>query len=230
LRPFVGSTNSWPSDGGIHRLSRYAVERVPAKTLVDGSKRPLQWSASTITRLIANRSYLGTVVEADLWDRVVALLQLGPNRGAPRWPWPLRGAVRCTCGCYSPSPRPGTSRVGRAITFAGAPPNTGGIRITTPTARKRGATRSSPPLSANSLTPTRALRKRTTFALSSLAFRRFGGRSRFRRNARWRRQSPLASAAFGPSQINQAFFSIRRANRDDANVHLFENMRGVDTR
>jgi DNA invertase Pin-like site-specific DNA recombinase len=82
---------------GVNRLALYAAQRAPAKRLTDGTTRPLKWSPSTLTRMLRNEQYREIVGEAT-WLAAATMWKAGIDRGAPRWPWPLRGALRCTCG------------------------------------------------------------------------------------------------------------------------------------
>lgn len=81
------------------KLSAHARELAPAKRRNDGALQPLRWSTTTLTRMLANPAYRGSIVDADLWDEVFRMRLGTPIAHRPaKYPWPLRGAVRCVCG------------------------------------------------------------------------------------------------------------------------------------
>ncbi|HEY1656219.1 MAG TPA: recombinase family protein [Candidatus Tumulicola sp.] len=84
---------------GYTRLATFARERAPSKRLNDGSDRAYRWAPATIRTLMNSKTLRGLVVDEDLWERARSARALDFRARAPRrFPWPLRGAVRCTCG------------------------------------------------------------------------------------------------------------------------------------
>lgn len=82
---------------GYRRLSIWAANNAPAKIRPNGEFRSLSWGTSTVTKILSNPRYRGTIVPEILWADVAALRGKLVER-TTRWPWPLRGAVRCVCG------------------------------------------------------------------------------------------------------------------------------------
>jgi hypothetical protein len=59
--------------------------------------------------MLSCETYKGTVVDADLWLAVQGIKHPGIDRSA-KYPWPLRGAVRCSCGHMLSTSYSGTSK------------------------------------------------------------------------------------------------------------------------
>lgn len=83
---------------GYQRLAQLAAAIGPAKIRPNGKFSKFSWSENTITSILRNERYRGPIVTEALWDEVAAMRGTLVERRATRWPWPLRGAVRCTCG------------------------------------------------------------------------------------------------------------------------------------
>jgi hypothetical protein len=84
---------------GYDRLARYAAERAVPKLLHDGKTRALRWGRSTIQRLIWCRTLRGVAVPEQLWDEANSIANPDfKTRKIQSWPYPLAGALRCTCG------------------------------------------------------------------------------------------------------------------------------------
>jgi DNA invertase Pin-like site-specific DNA recombinase len=84
---------------GYTRLARWAREHAPPKTMHDGSLKPYRWCVSSIKSVLTSKTIRGLIVSEDQWQRTKAARQSDFRTRAPkRWPWPLQGAVRCTCG------------------------------------------------------------------------------------------------------------------------------------
>jgi DNA invertase Pin-like site-specific DNA recombinase len=84
---------------GFTRLANFARERAQSKRRPDGTDRPYRWSPSTIKTLMDSKTLRGLVIDDALWERARAARALDFRARAPkRFAWPLRGAVRCTCG------------------------------------------------------------------------------------------------------------------------------------
>jgi DNA invertase Pin-like site-specific DNA recombinase len=84
---------------GYTRLARWARENAPPKRLNDGNDKPYSWNASTIKSILESKTLRGLVVTEEQWQATKAARQSDFRARAPkRWPWPLQGAVRCTCG------------------------------------------------------------------------------------------------------------------------------------
>lgn len=82
---------------GYQRLAVHAKGIAPPKLKANGKSRALAWSTATLQRILSNDRYRGVIVPETLWDDVAAMRGRLIERSAV-WPWPLRGAVRCTCG------------------------------------------------------------------------------------------------------------------------------------
>jgi DNA invertase Pin-like site-specific DNA recombinase len=82
---------------GTHKLARHAAAIAPPKKKRDGSERKMTWNPSTISTALKCKTYRGLVVTEDAWDDVQALGR-PPVDKRSKYPWPLRGAIRCTCG------------------------------------------------------------------------------------------------------------------------------------
>jgi hypothetical protein len=57
----------------------------------------MAWAMSSLQGVLANTLYRGLVVPADVFDAVQGIVNPPVNR-TPKYPFPLRGAVRCSCG------------------------------------------------------------------------------------------------------------------------------------
>lgn len=94
---------------GTQRLARYAAAHAPPKRRADGGTRKLQWGENTIGRMLACRTYRGIVVDEELFDAVQAIRHAPIDRTA-KYEWPLRGAIRCTCGHLLSTAKTGTGK------------------------------------------------------------------------------------------------------------------------
>lgn len=83
---------------GYSRLAAFISAIAPGKLRPNGQLRAMTWSTSTITTILRRTSYRGMIVSHELWDAAAATRGHLVDRKAPRWPWPLRGCLRCTCG------------------------------------------------------------------------------------------------------------------------------------
>lgn len=84
---------------GYTRLARWARERAPFKQMADGSDKAYRWGASSVKSILNSKTIRGLVVTEEQWHRTRAARQVDFRARSPRrWPWPLQGAVRCTCG------------------------------------------------------------------------------------------------------------------------------------
>lgn len=98
------------ADGwGVHRLTRYAAQNGPPKRRANGQTRAMKWDESTITRMLACKTYRGVVVDENLWMDVQGVHGVPFDR-KPKYPWPLRGALRCSCGRMLTTSYSGPSR------------------------------------------------------------------------------------------------------------------------
>lgn len=82
---------------GVHRLAKWAARNAPDKRKADGSFRKMRWATGTIEGILACANHRGVVVDEETYDAVQAMKTTVRRREAV-YPWPLRGAVRCTCG------------------------------------------------------------------------------------------------------------------------------------
>lgn len=83
---------------GYQRLAMHVADIAPGKMRPNGERRTIRWSSSTVASLLKNRVYRGRIVSDAVWDAAASMRGRVVDRPAPRWPWPLRGAIRCTCG------------------------------------------------------------------------------------------------------------------------------------
>lgn len=84
---------------GYDRLARHAAAHAIPKLLRNGQTRQLSWGRSTVQRLLWCRTLRGTAVPDDLWDAANAVANPDfKTRRQTSWPYPLAGALRCTCG------------------------------------------------------------------------------------------------------------------------------------
>jgi DNA invertase Pin-like site-specific DNA recombinase len=84
---------------GYERIAHALGPTAPPKLQADGSTRKMGWHRTFVRTMLCRQTYKGVVVDADLFDRV----QLVKNsdfkeRGVQKFPWPLSGVVKCTCG------------------------------------------------------------------------------------------------------------------------------------
>jgi DNA invertase Pin-like site-specific DNA recombinase/uncharacterized small protein (DUF1192 family) len=71
----------------------------PQKLYVNGRKHTTEWTTQRVSQLLRNRSYCGTLIESELWHDVQALRAGAPRtRAISKHPWPLSGAIHCSCG------------------------------------------------------------------------------------------------------------------------------------
>ena len=84
---------------GFARIAGHVRAKAPRKRLGDGSERAMTWGPSTVRSI-----YKSEVVRAVVVDekQLAAAEQTRASnyrfRPTGEWEWPLRGAVRCTCG------------------------------------------------------------------------------------------------------------------------------------
>ena len=71
----------------------------PPKLYVNGRTHETEWTNNRVAKLLKNRSYRGVLVNEQIWDNVQSL-RAGSvvTRTNSKHPWPLSGAVHCTCG------------------------------------------------------------------------------------------------------------------------------------
>jgi len=86
------------SGQGYQRISQYAATNGPPKLRPNGEHQAFTWAPNTIISILTNPKYRGVVVSENVWDAAAEMKGTMIERHAVRWPWPLRGAVRCTCG------------------------------------------------------------------------------------------------------------------------------------
>ena len=84
---------------GYTRLARWAREQIRTKRMTDGADKPYAWAPSSIKSILEGSTLRGLVIDEETWQRArVARAKDFRARSARRWPWPLQGAIRCTCG------------------------------------------------------------------------------------------------------------------------------------
>jgi DNA invertase Pin-like site-specific DNA recombinase len=87
------------SGWGLERIAGAVRDKAPPKKLGNGSTRALTWGQSTIRSLYESEVIRAVVVSESALAKAEAARK-DNYRYAPtgEWEWPLRGAVRCTCG------------------------------------------------------------------------------------------------------------------------------------
>jgi DNA invertase Pin-like site-specific DNA recombinase len=95
---------------GYLTIGRRMAKKAPPKERKDGSTRNISWHRTFVRFMLRCVSYRGTVVNCDLWDKVQLIKNPDFKLHAKRkWPWPLRGAVRCAeCGYALTGSTPGS--------------------------------------------------------------------------------------------------------------------------
>jgi len=85
---------------GYRTIARNLHADSPPKVLRDGTERSLTWHQSSIRYWINCRTYIGIVVDEELWKRANSVsLGFGfKSKENTVYPWPLSGAIRCECG------------------------------------------------------------------------------------------------------------------------------------
>jgi len=83
---------------GYAQLSTHARKHAPAKRLKSGTLKPVKWQTTTLTQILKNEAYRGTIIAQELFDEVVAMRRGAIARQDAKNPWPMRGALRCICG------------------------------------------------------------------------------------------------------------------------------------
>jgi DNA invertase Pin-like site-specific DNA recombinase len=84
---------------GLERIAGHVRSKAPAKRLNDGSERTMTWGQSTIRSLYRSQVVRAIVIDEALLRRAEAARADNYRfRPTGEWLWPLRGAVRCTCG------------------------------------------------------------------------------------------------------------------------------------
>ncbi len=68
------------------------------KTYRNGRSHETDWTRSRVRMLLRCESYRGVVIDAELYDRVRRLLDHAPDTRVRTNPWPLSGALHCSCG------------------------------------------------------------------------------------------------------------------------------------
>jgi len=86
-------------DRGHHSIARELFRDAPPNILSDGSEKPVGWHHSSVRFMLRCRTYRDVVIPAEIWDRVqrAQTPAFRINEGT-RYPWPLAGAIQCTCG------------------------------------------------------------------------------------------------------------------------------------
>lgn len=84
---------------GLERIAGHVRDKAPPKLLRDGSERRMTWSPATIRSLYRSVTVRAVVVDEPLLARAERARASNERyRPTGAWAWPLRGAVRCTCG------------------------------------------------------------------------------------------------------------------------------------
>lgn len=93
---FERAADGW----GYSRLAQWAATEAPTKRLRDGRDKPMKWAASTVASVLHSPTLRTVGLISESLDRRMRKARAADfrERAPARWPWPLRGAVRCTCG------------------------------------------------------------------------------------------------------------------------------------
>ena len=70
----------------------------PSKRYANGRIHETEWTNDRVRKLLRQSAYRGVVVDEKRWDRVKRLLDGAPDVRARINPWPLSGALHCSCG------------------------------------------------------------------------------------------------------------------------------------
>jgi site-specific DNA recombinase len=84
---------------GYRSIAREMHTVAPPRKKVNGDEVALAWNPASVRAWINCRTYRGTVVSEELFERANAV----SNRGfvikeQTKYPWPLGGSIRCECG------------------------------------------------------------------------------------------------------------------------------------
>jgi DNA invertase Pin-like site-specific DNA recombinase len=84
---------------GYHVIAARMLEAAPPVRYRKSGERAIKWTSLRIRKLLANRSYVGPVVDEVTFRRAQQVrTELARPAGQHRHPWPLTGAIRCYCG------------------------------------------------------------------------------------------------------------------------------------
>ncbi len=84
---------------GLERIAGHVRSKAPPKRQGDGSERRLTWGQSTVRSIYLSEVVRAIVVSPEaLAQAEAARAENYRYRPTGEWDWPLRGAVRCTCG------------------------------------------------------------------------------------------------------------------------------------
>jgi len=72
----------------------------PPKRYANGRTHEVEWTNDRVRKMLIQPAYRGVVVDEQQWDRVKRLLEGSPDVRSRKYPWPLSGALNCTCGRY----------------------------------------------------------------------------------------------------------------------------------
>jgi site-specific DNA recombinase len=84
---------------GYRSIADRVHAEAPLRQTRNGKLQPITWNKSSIAYWVACKTYRGTIISEELWDRANAVTNKGFTcRGGIKHAWPLSGAVRCECG------------------------------------------------------------------------------------------------------------------------------------
>jgi DNA invertase Pin-like site-specific DNA recombinase len=88
---------------GYFRIAKRLAAIAPPAINKKGTEKVIQWNTSRTALLLSNHAYVGVLVDEATFakaQRVGKLLSTAERDGdvRRRWPWPLSGAIRCSCG------------------------------------------------------------------------------------------------------------------------------------
>jgi len=70
----------------------------PPKRYANGRTHETEWTNDRVRKLLRQSAYRGVVIDVQRWDRVKRLLDNAPDVRERVNPWPLSGALHCSCG------------------------------------------------------------------------------------------------------------------------------------
>jgi DNA invertase Pin-like site-specific DNA recombinase len=88
---------------GYFRIAKRLAAIAPPAVNQKGTEKVIQWGTSRMSLLLNNRAYVGVLIDEATFakaQRVGKLLSTAERDRdvRRRWPWPLSGSIRCSCG------------------------------------------------------------------------------------------------------------------------------------
>jgi DNA invertase Pin-like site-specific DNA recombinase len=86
---------------GYHAIALRMAEIAPPVRYKKSGEHAMKWTTHRLRRMLANRSYVGPIIDELMFRRVQSVsadLARAATPGTHRHPWPLTGTIRCYCG------------------------------------------------------------------------------------------------------------------------------------